>query len=385
MKIFYIYTSLRTVGGADRVITNKANWLAEHGYDVTIVTDTQMDHSPVYLLSPNVRLYDLAVDFNQEYGHSIPIRIWWYFKLMRKYKTLLKKFLMKEQPDIVITTLARDLDFLTSIHDGSVKIGESHIARHYSRNFHLLEQKGGVSKLLAMYGRWKQERTVRKLDALVLLTSQDERNWKGITKTYVIPNFLTFQTEDFSTCENKQAICVGRYNEQKGYEYMIEAWSIVNQRHPDWRLHVYGEGEIKKELQDLINAKGIEGKMILHDPVKNIMAKYLESSICILSSRYEGFGMVLVEAMECGLPCVSFDCPYGASDIIRHGEDGYLVEHLNSVQLAERICELIEDDDKRIEMGRKAKSNIQRYSPDAVMKQWTDLFDSFMDSKKPIS
>ena len=184
MKIFYIYTSLRTVGGADRVITNKANWLAEHGYDVTIVTDTQMDHSPVYPLSPNVRLYDLAVDFNQEYGHSIPIRIWWYFKLMRKYKTLLIKFLMKEQPDIVITTLARDLDFLTSIHDGSVKIGESHIARHYSRNFHLLEQKGGVSKLLAMYGRWKQERTVRKLDALVLLTSQDERNWKGITKTY---------------------------------------------------------------------------------------------------------------------------------------------------------------------------------------------------------
>ncbi len=375
MKIFYIYTSLRTVGGADRVITNKANWLAEHGYDVTIVTDTQMSYPPVYPLSPKVRLYDFAVDFNLEYGHSIPVRIWWYFKLMRKYKYLLKNFLMKEKPDIVITTLARDLDFLTSIHDGSIKIGESHIARHYSRNFHLLEQKGGLSKLLAMYGRWKQERTVRKLDGLVLLTSQDERNWRGITRTFVIPNFLTFQTDNCSTCENKQAICVGRYNEQKGYEYMIETWSIVNQRHPDWRLHVYGEGEIRDEIQCQINAKGINGKMILHDPVKNILDKYLESSLCVLSSRYEGFGMVLVEAMECGVPCISFDFPYGASDIIRHGEDGYLVEYLNSQQLASRICELIEDGEKRKRMGHQAKLNIQRFSQESVMKQWTDLFD----------
>lgn len=380
MKIFYIYTSLRTVGGADRVITNKANWLAEHGYDITIVTDTQMGYPPVYPLSPKVRLHDLSVDFNQEYGHCIPIRIWWYFKLMRKYKKLLKTFLMKEKPDIVITTLARDLDFLTTIKDGSIKIGESHIARYYSRNFHLLEQRGKFSKLMAKYGRWKQERTVRQLEGLVLLTNQDEKNWSGVTKTFVIPNFLTFQTELYSKCDNKQAICVGRYNEQKGYEYMIGAWAIVNHYHPDWTLHVYGEGEIKEELQNLINLNQIQSKMILHNPVKNILEKYLESSIFILSSRYEGFGMVLVEAMECGLPCVSFDCPYGASDIIKHGEDGYLVDYLNVEQLAERICELIEDDEKRKEMGRKAKLNIQRYSPDIVMKQWTELFGSLMNS-----
>ena len=382
MKIFYIYTSLRTVGGADRVITNKANWLAEHGYDITIVTDTQMGCPPVYPLSPKVRLHDLAVDFNQEYGHCIPIRIWWYFKLMWKYKKLLKAFLMKEKPDIVITTLARDLDFLTSINDGSIKIGESHIARYYSRNFHLLEQRGFFSKLLAKYGRWKQERTVSQLEGLVLLTKQDEKKWSGVTQTFVIPNYLTFQTELYSKCDHKQAICVGRYNEQKGYEYMISAWAIVNQRHPDWTLHVYGEGEIKNELQSFINTNGIQGKMILHNPVKNIIDKYLESSICVLSSRYEGFGMVLVEAMECGLPCVSFDCPYGASDIIKHGEDGYLVDYLNVEQLAERICELIEDDVKRKEMGRKAKLNIQRYSPDTVMKQWVDLFDFMVYSKK---
>lgn len=376
-KIFYIYTALLTVGGADRVITNKANWLAEHGYDVSIITDTQMGRPPVYPLSSRVKLHDLAINFEREYNHCLVIRILWYFILMWKYKKAMTKILFQERPDIVVSTLGRDLDFLTSINDGSVKIGESHIARSYSRNFHLLEQKGGIYKLLAMYGRWKQEKTVSQLNALVLLTKQDESNWKGITQTFVIPNSLTFSSELRSDCCNKKAICVGRYNEQKGYEYMIEAWEIVSKRHPDWTLHAYGAGEIKEYLQSIINSKDLSDKMILHNPVKNIMDKYLESSIFLLSSRFEGFGMVLVEAMECGLPCVSFDCPYGASDIIHNGEDGYLVDYLNSRQLAERVCELIENDVKRKEMGRRAKLNIKRYSQDIVMNQWVELFGLF--------
>jgi glycosyltransferase involved in cell wall biosynthesis len=375
MKIFYIYTALLTVGGADRVITNKANWLAEHGYDVTIVTDSQMGRPPVFPLSPKVRLHDFGINFGLEYGHILPVRIYWYFKLMRKYKKMMSSFLCTECPDIVITTLGRDLDFLTSIHDGSVKIGESHIARDYSRNFHLLKQRGGIYKLMAKYGRWKQERTVSRLDGLVLLTQMDEKNWQGVTQTFVIPNSITFKSEKVSSCLNKKAICVGRYNEQKGYEYMVEAWSIVNMKHPDWTLHAYGAGELKADIQQQIDKAGLNGKMILHDPVPNISEKYVDSSIYIMSSRFEGFGMVLVEAMECGLPCVSFDCPYGASDIICNGEDGYIVDYLNSQQLAFRICDLIEDDNKRITMGRKAKRNIQRYNQEAVMKQWVDLFN----------
>lgn len=375
MKIFYIYTALLTVGGADRVITNKANWLAEHGYDVTIVTDSQMGRPPVFPLSPKVRLHDFGINFGLEYGHILPVRIYWYFKLMRKYKKMMNSFLCTECPDIVITTLGRDLDFLTSIHDGSVKIGESHIARDYSRNFHLLKQRGGIYNLMAKYGRWKQEKTVSRLDGLVLLTQMDEKNWKGVTQTFVIPNSITFKSEKVSSCHNKKAICVGRYNEQKGYEYMVEAWSIVNMKHPDWTLHAYGAGELKADIQQQIDNAGLNGKMILHDPVPNILEKYVDSSIYIMSSRFEGFGMVLVEAMECGLPCVSFDCPYGASDIISSGEDGYIVDYLNSQQLAFRICDLIEDDNKRKTMGRNAKRNIQRYNQEAVMKQWVDLFD----------
>ena len=143
MKIFYIYTALLTKGGADRVVIEKANWLAEHGNDITIITDTQLGREPAFSLSPKVKLYDLAIDFSQEYGHILPLRAWWYYILMRRYKKALSYYLINEKPDIVITTLGRELDFLPYLKDGSIKIGESHVAREYSRNFHLMEQKGG--------------------------------------------------------------------------------------------------------------------------------------------------------------------------------------------------------------------------------------------------
>lgn len=381
MKIFYIYTALTTKGGADRVIIEKASWLAEHGYDVTIITDTQMGRPPVYPLSSHVRLHDLAIDFSQEYGHAFFIRIWWYLKLMRKYKMLLSDFLFRERPDVVITTLGRDMDFLTKLSDGSIKIGESHIARQYSRNFHLMEQKGGVYKWLAKYWRKKQERDVSKLDALVLLTNQDAESWKGVTQTFVIPNSLPFYPKESSICMNKQVISVGRYNEQKGYEYLIEAWSLVVQKHPDWILNVYGTGEIKDELNQRIKEKGIGHNLILNEPTSAIIEKYLESSIYVMSSRYEGFPMVLLEAMACGLPCVSFDCPCGPRDMIKNGEDGYLIEYLNTQALADGICILIEDDNLRKEMGCRARENILRFSRENIMQKWGLLFDSLAKRK----
>lgn len=375
MKITYIYTALVTRGGADRVITNKANWLAEHGYDVMIVTDTQLGREPIYPLSPKVVLHDLAIDFSLEYGHSLPVRAWWYLKLMRQYRKKLTEVLMKRQSDIVITTLGRDLDFLTKIKDGSVKIGESHIARQFSRNFHLMEQKGGLHKMIAKIWRMKQERDVSRLDALVLLTQEDANSWEGVTKTFVIPNPTPFYPEKSSSCVSHKAICVGRLNEQKGYEYLIDAWTIVSKRHPDWILNAYGSGEIKEQLQMRIDEKGVSNSLILNEPTSDIIGKYLESSIYIMSSRFEGFPMVLLEAMSCGLPCVSFDCPNGAKDIIEDGRNGFLVEYLNVNALAESICKLIEDESLRKMLGQTAKEDVMMYLPDSIMKLWIDLFN----------
>lgn len=375
MKIFYIYTALLTKGGADRVLTEKANWLAEHGYEVGIITDTQMGRPPVFPLSSKIKLINLDIDFAKEYGHNFLVRTVLYYKLMREYKYAMKEVLQKNKPDIVITTMGRDMDFLTDIYHDGIIIGEAHTTKHFLRNFHLLEQKGFPFKQIAWYWRRKMDKNVRKLNGIVLLTKEDAENWKGTNQTFVIPNSLPFEPSNSSELENKNAIAVGRYNNAKGYEYLVEAWKTVHQKHPDWIINIYGSGEQKEMVKTLIKNNELQESMLLHEPTDDIMDCYLDSSICVVSSRYEGFSMVILESMVCGVPVVSFDCPHGPRNIIKNGEDGILVDYLNTQALAENICKLIEDSRLRKAMGEKARSNIRRFSRENVMQQWTNLFN----------
>jgi glycosyltransferase involved in cell wall biosynthesis len=174
---------------------------------------------------------------------------------------------------------------------------------------------------------------------------------------------------------------VGRYNDAKGYDYIIPAWDIVHKIHPDWTLDVYGSGELHDDVVRWIKERHLEDSMILHDPTDQIMEKYLESSICVMSSRYEGFPMVLVESMASGVPCVAFDCPFGPRNIIKDGEDGLLIDYLNTQALAEGICKLIEDKELRSSMGCRARKNILRFSREHVMQQWVTLFESLYTKK----
>jgi len=376
MKIFYVYTALLTKGGADRVITDKANWLVEHGYNVAIVTDTQLGRPPVFLLSPKVRLIDLAIDFSKEYGHNFFVRTILYYYLMFQYKRKMKKLLYEERPDIVVTTLGRDISFLPNLKDGSVKMGEVHTTKYFLRNFHLLERRNVFFKYLTKYFRWKMERQVKKLDALVLLAEQHKEDWKNMKSLFVVPNSYPFYPDEPSKCTNKQVIMVGRYNDAKGYDYLIDAWEIVHKRCPDWTLQVYGSGEYYNQVVKWIDERNLGNSIILHEPTGQIMDKYLESSICVMSSRYEGFPMVLLEAMACGVPCVAFDCPYGPRNIIRNEEDGLLVEYLNSQALADGISRLIQDEDLRKRFGRQARDNVKRFSKESIMSQWEKVFTS---------
>ena len=381
MKIYYIYTALVTKGGADRVIAEKANWLAEYGHEVAIVTDTQMGREPVFPLSPKVRLIDLAIDFSKEYGHGFLMRIYMYYKLMHQYRKKMTEVLMQNHPDIVITTLGRDISFITKIKDGSRKIGEAHTTKNFIRNFHLLEQRNIIFRYLTKYFRWNMDRKVSQLDALVVLTSQDQHDWGDKIPIYVIPNSYPFYPDIPSTCDNKQAIIVGRYNSAKGYNYLVDAWKLVHQKHPDWIINIFGSGEYENDIRHRIFDEGLQEVIIMNPPTDHIMEEYLKSSIYVMSSVFEGFAMVLLEAMACGLPCVSFDCPYGPRNVITDGEDGILVEYLNSQALADNICRLIENKDLRKAMGNKGRRNVLRFSRDTIMPQWVKLFESVIKTK----
>lgn len=377
MKIAYLYPSLNTVGGADRIITEKANYLADrYGYEVYIITAHQLGKPLFFPLSSRVIHIDLDVDFNRQYRHSLLKRGWIYFQLLRVYRQRVSRLLYTLHPDIVITTISRDIDFLPRIKDGSLKIAEAHVAKPFLRNLHLMQMRSWPYRLVGKIWTWRLEKAIGKFQGLVVLTQHDVEDWKGIIQPVVIPNSLAFYPEKTSTCENKSIISVGRLCEQKGYDQLIEAWRIVAYKHPDWKLQIYGEGEEEGTLRREIAEYGLTESFILHQPVATILDRYLESSFYVLSSRFEGFGLVLIEAMACGLPCVSYDCPNGPADIIHDGEDGILVEKGNVASLARQICYLIEHENERKEMGRNARQNVRRYLPEVVMGKWVDYFES---------
>jgi len=379
MKIAYIYTALTTFGGVDRVLTVKANYLAEKmGYDVTIITESQTGRPPVFPLSPKVKHIDLETDFDEEYHYSGLKRYMVYRRLMKQYRERMEKTLTEIRPDIVCTTCGRDLDFLCKLKDGSKKVGESHITKQFVRNFHLMEQRGFPYNIVARYWRHKQENAVRQLDGFVVLTKNDAESWADIRRSTVIPNPLILNVEKCASLENHEVISVGRLEEQKGFDLLLPAWAKVVEKHPDWCLTIYGEGSQRGMLQTMVEKFGIGKSVRLPGQTDDVATHYLESSIYALSSRFEGFGLVLTEAMSFGIPCVAFNCPYGPSDIIADGEDGLLVENGNTDALAEGICRLIENKGLRRQLGQNAKLNIQRYAIENVMPQWDKLFTSLV-------
>lgn len=382
MHVIYIYSEITIKGGADKIIVEKANYLATHGYRITLITESQMGRPTSFELVPQVQHIDMGLDFNKQYSQGLLHRFITYKRLMWAYKKRLPQILSELNPDIVITTMGRSLSLLIKMHDRSVKIGEAHTTKNNLRSLHLMEQRGFFYKCIANYMRWKMCQCASKLSAIVLLTQNDADDWGQITKTYVIPNFISFYPKVAALLDRKQVIMVGRYNDSKGYDYLIPAWGIVHRRHPDWILNVYGSGELHGDVVRWISAHHLEDTIILHNPVDNIMERYLESSICVLSSRYEGFSLVILEALSCGVPCVSFDSPCGPRTIIHHGEDGYLVEYLNVEALADGICRLIEDEELRKEMGQNGRKNICRYSREKIMQQWVDLFELLTQRKE---
>lgn len=373
-RVAYCIPSLDHSGGMERVLTTKANYLAEQlGYDVSIIITDDKDTKPYFPLSEKTNVIQLDVNIDNLWQYPTWKRFYFYWKRMRIYKRRLERCLNQLKPDITISLLRREINFLNDIKDGSAKVGEIHFGRYKYRetNFAFLPQFANQW----ITNRWmaQLDRKVQQLDRFVVLTHEDTTYWKGLSNLMVIPNPITIEHEAVSDCTANQAIAVGRYTYQKGFDLLISAWEIVHKKHPDWILNIYGGGN-RETFQEQVIKLGLQEVIKCYGPVSDIAEKYRESSIFVLSSRFEGLPLVLMEAMSTGLPSVSFTCPCGPRDIITDGVDGILCENGNIKYLAEGICQLIEDAQLRKEMGQKAAQNIQRYTIDNIMKQWDALF-----------
>jgi len=184
-----------------------------------------------------------------------------------------------------------------------------------------------------------------------------------------------------SDLTSKVAIAVGRYEYQKAFDELIRVWSIVNKVHPEWRLNIFGEGSQKEYLQGLIGELGLSEVVKLHPSTKDIRNEYLKSSFLVMTSVFEGLPMTLLEAQVLGLPMVSYACKCGPRDIIRDGENGFLIENRDRSEMVKRIIELIENEELRKRMGRKSVEYSETFSREKVMSKWIDLFNRLIAEK----
>lgn len=376
LKLVYLTPSLYMAGGVERVLTLKANYFADHfGYDVTILLTDGKDKPLFYPLSERVTVVHLDVNFEQLWSLSFLRKIPVYLRKQRAFRRKVTAELLRLRPDITISLLRREINFLCDIPDGSKKLGELHVNRANYRNF----EPGDSSWLKQLFARYWMRglvRQLRRLDRFVVLTHEDAAAWPELEHVEVIPDPLPLRPLTTSQLTSKRVIAVGRYAYQKGFDLLLEAWSKVQAQCPDWELAIYGAGD-RQPYHAQMQRLGIDAtRCHLNGPTDQIYDEYLRSSVMVLSSRFEGFGMVLVEAMSCGLAVVSFACPCGPSDIITDGDDGMLVEPGNVSQLAEKLLQVMIHPQQAAQLAAKAVVKSGNYDLSRLAERWRTLFES---------
>ena len=374
IRLAYCIPSLDHSGGMERVLTAKANYLADKlNYDVYIIITDDKGTKPYFPLSDKINVIQLDVNIDNLWQYPIWKRLYLYQKKMKEYKRKLEICLNTLRPDITVSLLRREINFLCDIKDGSAKIGEIHFGRYKYREANFGFLPNIANKWIT--NRWmaQLDKKVKQLDKFVVLTHEDATYWKGLTNLMVIPNPITIHNDHYSDCTANNAIAIGRYTYQKGFDRLLYAWKDVYKKHPDWQLYIYGGGN-KEAYIEQVKKMGLKSGVHCEGPITNVTEKYLESSIFILSSRFEGLPLVLMEAMSVGLAPVAFACPCGPKDIINDGENGLLCDNGNTIELASKICELIKDENLRKAIGQNAANSIKKYSLDSIMNLWDTLF-----------
>lgn len=373
MRLLYICDALAVYGGLERVSIEKANWLAKQkDYKVCLLTVNQGDHPVSFPLHPDVQFEDLCIQFHQQYQLPFLKRVVRNFQLHRLFRKRLAYKIQAMASDIIICTRLDFIRDIICVKGDKPLVFESHSSCLASRF-------EGDNLLRRIHIRYLQL-AVRKAAMTVTLTQGDANEWRKLTpRVCVIPNVVHLNDSGFySDCTAKSAIFVGRFSKQKNVGCLLRIWKLVHEHFPDWYLHIYGEyGEEQDSL--FANIKQMDANIQVHEATLNMMEKYKESSILLMTSIYEPFGLVLPEAMSCGLPVVAFDCPYGPADIITDGIDGFLVKAGEKKYYKDKVCYLLDNVTLRKKMGRAGQKSSQRFDASKVMPIWENLFEQIMN------
>lgn len=342
---------LRNRAGIERMTVELANLLSDT-YDVSIVTITPFSfESCPFHINHNVKVISINSSFKKKLFDSNKESI----KELRK--------IVKEINPLALITVATPLVRLSApaLRGLKVKnIGWEHF------NIFAGSKLGTLFKLSASW----------RTNATVALTEADGKAYKKFfsPNVLVIPNFTSIGVNEPSKCENKILLAVGRHAPQKGFDMLIKAWAKTNA--PGWTLRIVGSGDEKTKNEELAKSLGVWNRVEFKESTPEIVKEFQNASCFVLSSRFEGLVLVLIEAKMMGLPCVSFDCPESPKEVIRNGIDGWLVPPEDIDGLANELSLRLKDLNKLKEAGTAAREDAKnRYSPEAIKKIWIDLIE----------
>ncbi len=337
-KIIFIVNSLKHRAGVERVVSLLANELS-HYYEIEIINRNTSFNQCAFPLNENVKVKVIS-------------------GILSTFFFSVKKYLSMTKPDIIIIHNMGRLSLLMSL-----------LPRRY--NLWSFEHVSRESR--PKWINWLGKILYKRFDQIITLTHGDKIEYEKLDcNVDVVFNPTPYELVDNYNVASKSIIAAGRLTYQKGFDLLISAWALIANKYPDWRLDIYGEGIDKQKLKDQIDKANINNIHLLGSAI-DMENVYKNASFFVMSSRYEGFGMVLIEAQTFALPTISFDCPYGPNEIITNNENGYLVENGNIEQLAASIESLILSESERISMSKKAIESAKRFSKKNATTKWRCL------------
>ena len=317
-----------------------------------------------------MHLEDLRIRFHQKYQYHGLKRLIVAKRLQYLYEKRMSMKLDQIHPDVIVCTTADHIDSIVKLKGSVPLVVESH-------SICLRTIEDGNCWLRRKWYRFHYLKALSNVDVVVALTEGDATEWRKIhSHVVVIPNLVHLNDGPISTLENKRVIFVGRFEYQKRPMEMIRIWEKIHPKHPDWQLDIYGEGEQLQELE--AKTHSLVMNIVVHHPTDHIFDCYRESSIMVSTSLFEPFGLVIPEAMSCGLPVVAYDCPYGPSSLIENGKNGFLIEQNNISNFVDRVCMLMHDIELRRRIGKEAVLSSQKYNALNVMPLWNQLFEQLL-------
>ena len=374
---------MKSTNGVERVLAQRLSLLAESGeYEVYLITYNQYGAPFSFPMSEKVHYIDLATRYINHCSYHGLLQYVDRFCSKLSYKRAVRNCLKRIAPDVItcIDVYLADLQAVLDSGINAVKTVECHCG--LSAYFGDLERIESIDKRSKeRKNKEKIVQTILRFDKIIVMTEDEKKDWGAEDKVVCIPNMLPCYPSEIPDKSqiNHRVISVGRYAYQKGYDMLLSSWKYVQEKHPDWSLHIFGSRDGDRGDYESLNsiiAAGSMQNVFLYPATDDVYSEYDKSDIYVMSSRFESFGLVLIEAMSSGLPVISFDCKYGPRSIIQDGVTGAIVQPNHIEKMAEAICSLIESEEKRRNLRINARQGAKKYLPETIMPLWNDFYQS---------